>query len=212
MLCFIFFNLRAASSYSFLFKSEPSAKKIKESYKNEVNLSDEELSGSAPFTIEFSSNAKDSVFIEWNIETPHFRKFRRVDENLTYKFDTTGIYNITLMVKDTLEIGEEDDISEEYNFLVKVTESFIDCPNFFSPNSTPGENDEFKVAYKSINSFHGIIINRWGQKMFEWYNPADGWDGKYKGKDVSPGVYFYIIKAVGSDGVKYNKKGDINLL
>ena len=27
-----------------------------------------------------------------------------------------------------------------------------------------------------------------------------------------PGVYFYVIDAVGSDGIKYNKKGSINIL
>ncbi len=32
------------------------------------------------------------------------------------------------------------------------------------------------------------------------------------GKPVPAGVYFYVIKAVGADGVKYNKAGDINVI
>ena len=60
--------------------------------------------------------------------------------------------------------------------------------------------------------FHAYIFNRWGQKLFEWTNPADGWDGKYKGKDVAQGVYFVFVKAKGADGKTYNIKRDVNLL
>ena len=35
---------------------------------------------------------------------------------------------------------------------------------------------------------------------------------KKGGKYVAPGVYFYVIEAEGSDGKKYKKKGDINIL
>ena len=31
-------------------------------------------------------------------------------------------------------------------------------------------------------------------------------------KYVQPGVYFYVIEAEGSDGIKYKEKGDINIL
>ncbi|MFV0535946.1 MAG: gliding motility-associated C-terminal domain-containing protein [Dysgonomonas sp.] len=56
------------------------------------------------------------------------------------------------------------------------------------------------------------IVNRWGVKMYESTDPAKGWDGRYKGKYVNTGVYFYVIEAQGSDGVKYRKRGDINIL
>ena len=37
-------------------------------------------------------------------------------------------------------------------------------------------------------------------------------NGKKNGKYVSPGAYFYLIEAEGSDGIVYKKKGDINIL
>ena len=43
-------------------------------------------------------------------------------------------------------------------------------------------------------------------------DPSMGWDGKYKGKLVPAGVYFYVIKAKGSDDKKYNLSGDINVI
>ena len=37
--------------------------------------------------------------------------------------------------------------------------------------------------------------------MCSFNNPADGWDGKYKGKVVPSGVYYYVIKAKGPTAV-----------
>lgn len=48
--------------------------------------------------------------------------------------------------------------------------------------------------------------------MFRWTDPSQGWDGKKGGKYVAPGVYFYVIEAEGSDGIKYKKKGAVNIL
>lgn len=39
-----------------------------------------------------------------------------------------------------------------------------------------------------------------------------GWDGKYKGKLVKPGVYYYVIRAKGADGKIYKLSGDINII
>ena len=32
------------------------------------------------------------------------------------------------------------------------------------------------------------------------------------GRSVKPGVYYYVIQALGADGKKYKKSGDINIL
>ncbi|MDE6654646.1 MAG: gliding motility-associated C-terminal domain-containing protein [Muribaculaceae bacterium] len=56
------------------------------------------------------------------------------------------------------------------------------------------------------------IFNRWGQEMIHLTDPSQGWDGKYKGKTVPTGVYYYVIKAKGSEGRKYHLKGDINII
>ena len=86
-------------------------------------------------------------------------------------------------------------------------------PNAFSPNGD-GINDVYKAksGYQSLVEFHAYIFNRWGQKLYEWTNPADGWDGTYNGKDVKEGVYYVLVKAKGADGRKYNIKRDVNLL
>lgn len=48
--------------------------------------------------------------------------------------------------------------------------------------------------------------------MAEFHDPSQGWDGKQGGKLVPAGVYYYVIKAKGSDGKQYNLSGDINIV
>ena len=94
-----------------------------------------------------------------------------------------------------------------------MSESRLEMPNAFSPNGD-GLNDVYraKSGYRSIVEFHAAIFNRWGHKLYEWDDPAGGWDGKYKGKDVAQGVYFVLVKAKGADGRTYNIRRDVNLL
>ena len=86
-------------------------------------------------------------------------------------------------------------------------------PNAFSPNGD-GINVIYKPksGYQNITEFRAYIFNRWGQKLFEWTDPATGWDGTYKGSPVKDGVYFCLVKAKGADGKIYNFKKDVNLL
>ena len=70
------------------------------------------------------------------------------------------------------------------------------------------------MHYKSLIKFNAYIFNRWGQQLYHWgLSEIDGgWDGSYKGKQVKDGVYFVVIEAEGSDGIKYKHKGDITIL
>jgi len=175
---------------------------------NENGASTGELVGSAPLTVTFSSRPSAAVnLVEWLIYKPgddaSYSRF--TDEELTYTFKESGRYTVKLFVSNA-------HCKDSAEFNPQVHESMLDCPNFFTPRSSPGDNDEFRVAYKSIVSFKGVIVNRWGNVLFQWSDPSIGWDGTYKGKAVSPGAYYYMIEAKGADGIVYKKSGDINLL
>ncbi|OPZ95935.1 MAG: hypothetical protein BWY72_01890 [Bacteroidetes bacterium ADurb.Bin416] len=175
---------------------------------NENGTSTGDLTGSAPLTVTFSSHPSAAVnLVEWLIykpgKTTSYARF--TDEELTYTFKESGQYTVKLYVSN-------NQCMDSAEFTPQVYESMLDCPNFFTPRSSPGDNDEFRVAYKSIVSFKGVIVNRWGNVLFQWSDPAIGWNGTYKGKAVSPGVYYYMIEAKGADGIVYKKSGDINLL
>jgi gliding motility-associated-like protein len=99
-----------------------------------------------------------------------------------------------------------------YSF-IKVTEkSSLFIPDIFTPNGD-GPNDIFKIKSEGISELNGVIFNRWGELLFQWNTVEGGWDGRTaSGTPVPDGVYFYIIKAVGSDGVIYTQKGHVTLM
>lgn len=170
---------------------------------------------SAPAEITFEAYANDPVaaLYRWKIyrsDTPYGSDSPLINfmgHTVDYTFRESGDYVAEIEVSD-----RTGDCNESFSYNIKITESFLDIPNAFSPGTTPGINDEFRVAYKSLVNYKCWIFNRWGNELYHSSNPAQGWDGKKGGKYVAPGVYFYVIEATGSDGIKYNKKGSINIL
>ena len=179
---------------------------------NEVDASTSGLGGPAPANISFYGYANEPTarFYTWYIyNTKDLKNYleRYTDRNMKYNFQEYGNFKVVLETTDLTNTCTSRDSVE-----FKITESWLDQPNFFSPGDSPGVNDEFRVAYKSLVSFKCVIFNRWGTKLYEFNDPGKGWDGRYKGKLVNPGVYFYVIEARGSDGEVYKRKGDINIV
>lgn len=128
-------------------------------------------------------------------------------DEVEYTFREQGVFKAVAEVSDRSGACVT---TEELEITVAV--SYLDIPNVFTPGTTPGMNDEFRVAYKSLVSFKAWVYNRWGKELYHWTDPAGGWDGKVGGKYVAPGAYYYVIEAVGSDGKRYKRAGDINIL
>ncbi len=170
------------------------------------------LGGSAPCEIEFKAICSDAViYKEWQMATDsEFENITmRLNEPITtYTFNEHGTTYVRFMASNAN--GSCDFFSDTYEIF--IGESRLECPNAFSPNASEGVNDEWKVSYKSITSFECYIFNRWGIKIAEFNDPSQGWDGKHNGKFVPAGVYYYIIKAEGADGKKYELNGDINII
>lgn len=168
--------------------------------------------GSAPCEISFSAVVTDAaVFTEWQIsDKPDFDdvEFRTQDINFTYIFNREGNSYIRFVCADAT--GECEYYSEPYT--VEIGASSLKCPNAFSPGNADGVNDEWKVSYSSIVGFHCRIFNRYGQELAVLTEPSQGWDGRYNGKLVPAGVYYYVITAVGADSKRYELSGDINIV
>ena len=182
-----------------------------------------EMSGQAPLVGRFKANPSNvgdyNATYEWRFtkegETQPY--LTRYEEETEYTFTKAGSHSIVVYAtftkgNDVIQYGQEY-WSEVSPLRVTISESKLEMPNAFSPNGD-GINDIYKAkdGYQSLTEFHAYIFNRWGQKLYEWTNPADGWDGKYKGKDVAQGVYYVLVKAKGTDGKTYNIKRDVNLL
>jgi gliding motility-associated-like protein len=78
---------------------------------------------------------------------------------------------------------------------VIVKTPFLSIPNAFTPNSD-GINDTWMIKNLEYYPASTInVFNRWGQKMFSSIGYPIPWDGKYQGKLLSSGTYYYIIDA-----------------
>ena len=183
-----------------------------------------EHSGSAPIIGKFRANAENvgsyNAYYEWRFtlegeEEPYLIRY---EEDTEYTFTKAGSHSIVLYAiftqgKDTIAYTDEYWGLEQMPLRVVVSESKLEMPNAFSPNGD-GYNDIYqaKDGWQSIVEFHASIYNRWGQKLYEWDDPAGGWDGKFHGTDVKQGVYFVDVKAKGADGRRYHIRRDVNLL
>lgn len=175
------------------------------------NISNQGSGFSAPLYVSFRPAANEPVanWFRWTIYHQEKRDTIRAAtvRDMDFSFTEAGTYTIRLEAADrSRRCFAIDSIS------IAISESYLHVPNAFSPGASPGVNDIFKVAYKSLISFNGWIFNRWGAEIFRWNDPAQGWDGKKGGAYVSPGVYFYVIEAKGSDGKNYREKGHINII
>lgn len=172
----------------------------------------EGLGGSAPVDITFDAVVTDAaIFHEWQISRmPEFdiNELTYTDLSFTFSFREQGRTYVRFVAADAAGVCEY--VSPVYE--VFVGESKLEIPNAFSPESSPGVNDEWKVSYKSLVSYECHIFNRWGQQLFESTDPAQGWDGRHGGRFVPAGVYYYVITATGADGVEYKRAGDINIV
>ena len=171
-----------------------------------------DFSGQAPLSVSFRANPQDMEGLDPTYEW-HFRMegeskdfMVRYEENTNYTLTKAGKTYVTLYAN----LGNEE--RDSSRICVTISESKLLMPNAFSPNGDT-HNDVYKAKeYQSIVEFHAYIFNRWGQKLFEWTNPAEGWDGNYNGNPVKEGVYFVVVKARGADGIVYNIRKDVNLL
>ena len=190
-------------------------------YTDEEGMDQETTSigdGQAPLSVTFRANPSDMDYYTPTYEW-HFRKtneneglqelFLRYEEDTQYTFTESGSYSIVLKTRLEQDGAELDSVT----ITVAIAESKLEFPNAFSPN---GDciNDIYKAkdGWRSIVKFKAIIINRYGQKLYEWNDPAGGWDGTHNGHPVKDGVYFVQVMAKGADGRDYHIRKDVNLL
>jgi len=129
------------------------------------------------------------------------------ETNPEHLYNSTGPFVISLVAYNS--IGCKDSSS---SFPLNIADPDINPPNIFSPNGD-GINDVFKPAVQELRTFDCIIMNRNGEKLYEWKDPEQGWDGKINHglQMASPGTYYYFLKGVGIDEKVIIQKGFLQL-
>ncbi|TVR75921.1 MAG: hypothetical protein EA409_13975 [Saprospirales bacterium] len=70
-------------------------------------------------------------------------------------------------------------------------------PNAFSPNSD-GVNDLFQPYFDpfiEIIEYSLIVMDRWGNKVFESFDPEQAWDGNIKAHKADSNLFLWLLQA-----------------
>lgn len=103
------------------------------------------------------------------------------------KYDSEGNYAIRLVA--TNAEGCRDTATKQYYYMPGFW-----LPNAFSPDKN-GQNDIFRPVTQrnTLAPYELLIYDRWGQLIFKSSDPAEGWDGTYKGQPCQAGSYSYLL-------------------
>jgi len=132
------------------------------------------------------------------------------ESQIIYPFETV---NILLTA-----INEDGCIDEDRISIVVKKDHPIYIPNAFSPNGD-GINDYLNVypgiGITQIKTFK--IFTRWGAQVYSMENfmpeyENEGWDGYFRGKPMSQGVYIYYLDVEYVDGTTEVIKGDVTIV
>lgn len=95
-------------------------------------------------------------------------------------------------------------------------------PNIFIPGGNLNEFNNYFTPFIGVgvsNINYMRVFDRWGELMYERKNfyPDDlavtaGWDGRFNGKFVEPGVYIYAIEVVFLDKKVLLYRGDVTVV
>jgi gliding motility-associated-like protein len=160
--------------------------------------------GEVPLHVEFTNTSSGKNYKNlWVLETG----VTSTDINVEHTYDEIGHYSACLTVTDNDNCFDKMCTGIE----VYITSSYV-IPNVFTPNGD-GINDVFTIKGRGIESLHGEIYNRWGQKEYEWDTINGGWDGhSASGTACKEGTYYFILKIKGMDAKESIEKGSLTLI
>jgi gliding motility-associated-like protein len=142
-------------------------------------------SGSVPLIVSFTDSSTNANSYFWDFGDGDSDTIM----NPTHTYINSGNYVATLTITDT------NGCTDVYSITIIVAgDIVIEVPNVFTPNGD-GSNDHFHPITTNISALEGVIFNRWGQQMFEWWTVDGGWDGRSTAGNLAPeGTYYYILK------------------
>jgi hypothetical protein len=149
---------------------------------------------------------KDSTLTEWTLQSNYNPQFLGAwtDGNTDNPrvISTVGNYIYSIA-------------NECYTYADTATIGFKPCdiiaPNVIVLSSVTG-NNTFFVQYSGIAEFECTILNRWGNTIYQYTDPAASWNGlTQNGDKVEEGTYFYVIKAVFDGGIPVEKHGFVEV-
>lgn len=132
-------------------------------------------------------------------------EWQDLSSHWTYTVENEGVF----YCKVSSECGTSAD-----TIMVHLEKCFCSAyvPNSFTPNDDQ-VNDVLAVSTNcTLDTYHFLIMNRWGEIVFETTDPSVEWDGMLNNCVLQDGAYSYVLSYQFTDGEFKQKTGHINLL
>ena len=192
------------------------------------------LSGCSPLEVTITNNSENSTAYLWNLGdgttnvTTNLNGFNHTftDQTMNQSFVIQLIAQQGVFCADTSTIvittnicGCTDTEADNYNPTATLDDGscvfpnpIIEAPNVFTPNQD-GLNDVFLLQWKNLKSLRLIIINRWGNVIYDetsedLINKVPSWNGS----GAEEGVYFYKYEGFGITDQELEGHGFIHLV
>lgn len=158
-------------------------------------------------TLQANTNGNGTVFtFEWSpsdgLSNPYNATTDAApEEDMIYTVTVTSDNGCT--ATDEVEVFYRGNLCEE---------PFIFVPKAFTPNND-SNNDFFIIRGVNIVELEFVVWSRWGEKVYQTSDVnAQGWDGTYKGAELTPDSYAWYARVRCGNGAIYENKGDVTLL
>jgi len=164
--------------------------------------------------IDLKTNRNTNEYASWYIGNEKI-----MNADTTIRINKSGNYNISLVkwnehqCKDSMFLNNINVVNQEYKVVF---------PTAFKPNQNGAPDEKYDInstkneiffpILEGVASIKYSIYNRYGVKMFETTNPANGWNGYYKNKLMPQDVYVWKAEGIFINGDKFQKIGNLTLV
>ena len=153
-------------------------------------------------------NLGDTLLLEPIIELDLLDDYQWSSEDSNFTLDGVNAIVAPLETTNYIFSYQVDSCTIDLRVVVEVIKNTnIFIPTVFSPDGD-GNNDLFYVQSENELAIESMrIFDRWGNLMFEnndiiSNNEAEGWNGRFKGQRLTPGVYVYVIDYETDEGLQ----------
>lgn len=129
--------------------------------------------------------------------TRYIIQFLATSTSHNIKFTNWGhiTYASTEIILDDVILYKTSDPASNFaacEYIPDEPTTILDIPNVFTPNSDQ-VNDFFEIDYSGTDAYNIVIMNRWGNVVFESDDKTIHWDGTIGDSDAAEGVYYYKL-------------------
>ena len=163
--------------------------------------------GNAPLNVTFINNSSGGSSYVWDFDNGLGANSSQPNNQNTL-YNEEGVYLVSLIVTE----GSCADTAYQTVVVNLILPLSFDTPNIFTPNND-GSNDVFTLNGENVETLELVILNRWGNVVFESTDINAAWNGKNNnsGNDCSDGVYFYKYVITGQGDQSAEGHGYVHL-